>query len=310
VSQPRYYFPVTALILLAAPFAAWAGTRARGLRSLATAAIAAVLFTVALSALNRAAGRWTRAHDTPIEYRFELRDESGRARIRCRTANAGIWAWSLKRDERPVSFFRPDPAPGDVAEAVCELPGGPSAVPAMLEIDVPELVSQGFVRLALGRNGESPTIVDSDQLIRGRPIDVPLSPGPSARVTVQLQAAPHSAGRGLGHSASMTLRLQEGTPATAASLLTASPNPIQVCDGSGLGATRLTWAAPADSLVEVRVNSIGGDLFWPASRGGDWRTGRWVANGTVFLLVVPASGGTPARAIRSVSVGVTRDGCR
>lgn len=214
VNQPRYIYPVTALILLAAPLAAWVGRRELGGRRLALAAAAAVLCTVVLASLTTAAERWTRVHDTAIEYRFTLRDESGGERLRCRTVNAGIWSWYPKRDEKVVSFFRPDVAPGDVAEAACEVPAGSSVSPATLEIAASPEVTQGLLELSLGRDGQDPAVVDSSLLAGGRSIEVPLVPGPLARITVRLKAGDRVLGRGLGHAATMTLRLREPTPAS------------------------------------------------------------------------------------------------
>jgi len=213
VNQPRYIYPVTALILLAAPLAAWVGCRDLGVRRLVPVAVVAVLCTGALAFLTRSAERWTRAHDTPIEYRFALWDASGGERLRCRTANAGIWSWYPKRDEKAVSFFRPDVAPGDVAEAACEVPADANVSPAMLEIAVAPEVAQGFFELSVGRDGRDPAVVDSGLLAAGQPIGFPLAPGAPARITVRLKAGDRVRGRGLGHAATMTLRLREPTPA-------------------------------------------------------------------------------------------------
>jgi hypothetical protein len=212
VNQPRYIYPVTALILLAAPLAAWVGRRERGGRRLALAAAAAVLCTFALAFLTRIAERWTRAHDTPIEYRFALWDGSGGERLRCRTANAGIWSWYPKRDEKVVSFFRPDVAPGDVAEVACEVPAGSYVPPAALEIAVAPEVGRGLFELSLGRDGQDPAVVDSRLLADGRPIELPLVPGELSRITARLKAEDRAFGRGLGHAATMALRLREPTP--------------------------------------------------------------------------------------------------
>jgi hypothetical protein len=213
VNQPRYIYPVTALILLAAPLAAWVGGRDLGARRLAIVGLAAVLCTAALSVLTGIAERWTCVHDTPIEYRFTLWDESGEARLRCRTANAGIWSWYPKRDEKAVSFFRPDVAPGDVAEAACEVPAGSSVAPAALEIAVSPDVAQGLFELSLGRDGQFPAVVGSNVLAGGQPVEVPLVAGPLSRITVRLRAGRDVLGRGLGHAATMTLRLRKPTPA-------------------------------------------------------------------------------------------------
>ena len=305
VSQPRYYYPVTALVLLALPVAVRAASRARGVRLVAIAAVAALPLTAGLERLTEAAGRYTRAHDEPVEYRFSLRDGAGKERVRCRTENAGIWAWSLPPAERPVSFFRPDPGAGDVAEVTCELAGD---APATLEVDVPSLAASGLVELSVRRSDAEPEAVD----VRvGEPstIALPLDPGERARATIRLRRTGLAPEREVGHAATATLRLRADDGQEPAALLAARPNPIPVCDATALGETTLTWTAPPETLVEVRVGSVRGELFWPASRGGERRTGKSVADGTEFLLVVPASAGVPARVAGKVLVRLTRDGC-
>src|SRR5689334_11654417 len=42
-----------------------------------------------------------------------------------------------------------------------------------------------------------------------------------------------------------------GCPSTRSGTLTITPNPIQVCDGSGLGALSLSWNATGVSSVSV-----------------------------------------------------------
>ena len=46
---------------------------------------------------------------------------------------------------------------------------------------------------------------------------------------------------------------------------TADPNPIKVCDGSGLGITTLAWKAPGVGVAEIHVNAPDGPLL---ARGG------------------------------------------
>jgi len=74
----------------------------------------------------------------------------------------------------------------------------------------------------------------------------------------------------------------------AASTISGSPDPVQVCDGSGLAQITLSWNA-ADinppPRVEVRVGSPGGSLFAAGMATGSAVTGKWVANGTTFILV-------------------------
>lgn len=91
-----------------------------------------------------------------------------------------------------------------------------------------------------------------------------------------------------------------GTPAAA---LTANPNPIQVCDGSGLGVTTLRNGSAAPGATDIRVGSADGKLFATLGRGGTAETGKWVRDGMQFYLV------NGSRTLGTVTVGVTRDGC-
>ena len=95
--------------------------------------------------------------------------------------------------------------------------------------------------------------------------------------------------------------------------LTAAPNPIQVCDGSGLGVTTLSWSASGVSTVSLRVNSPSGAAFSPSSPpSGSATTGKWIGDGTVLYLQ-DISGGLPltsANTLASVTVPVTTAGCQ
>jgi len=93
--------------------------------------------------------------------------------------------------------------------------------------------------------------------------------------------------------------------------ITADPNPIKVCDGSGLGITKLTFSADGPSVVEVRVSSPDGGLLSHTGPASTATTGKWVSNGSVFYLQ-DVSGGKPLTAentITTLTVGVTSEGC-
>lgn len=93
--------------------------------------------------------------------------------------------------------------------------------------------------------------------------------------------------------------------------ITADPNPIKVCDGSGLGKTKLNYSAKGPSFVEVRVGSPGGALLAQTGPVATATTGKWVSNGMVFYLQ-DISGGkptTPENTLATVTVGVTTEGC-
>ena len=116
---------------------------------------------------------------------------------------------------------------------------------------------------------------------------------------------------GCGRTADPASATAASSPAAPAPLgtITASPNPIQVCDGSGLGVTHLAWQGPAGRAVEVRLNKPDGTLFARTGSLGEADTGKWVVNGTVFYLVDPSSGAAQP-VMATVKVGVTKAGCQ
>jgi hypothetical protein len=93
------------------------------------------------------------------------------------------------------------------------------------------------------------------------------------------------------------------TPPTGS--VRATPNPIPVCDGSGLGATRLTWSFPVTGTVEIRLGTATGRLLARVRPSGSATTGKWVSNGTVFVFKELSTG----RVLGSVTVTITTQGC-
>ena len=93
--------------------------------------------------------------------------------------------------------------------------------------------------------------------------------------------------------------------------ISASPNPIVVCDGSGQGTTKLTWSASGATSLEVHIGSPTGTLFAQSGFSGSKTTDNTVTNGTVFYLQ-DVSGGLPltaANTLATVTVTVTSSGC-
>ncbi|MCH8820487.1 MAG: hypothetical protein IIB03_09250, partial [Acidobacteria bacterium] len=100
---------------------------------------------------------------------------------------------------------------------------------------------------------------------------------------------------------SLIFSIDERAPAE----LTADPNPIQVCDGSGVGQTTLSWSAPGVNATEIRIGELNGQPFTSGGSTGSESTGRWVQNGMVFCLVDSFAG----VALASVVVSLTDSGC-
>src|SRR5262249_23375638 len=93
--------------------------------------------------------------------------------------------------------------------------------------------------------------------------------------------------------------------------ISASPNPIQVCDGTGLGATTVTWTSTGTTAVEIHINSPAGTLLKRSGPSGSAATGKTVSNGTVFYLQDVSNGLplTAANTLATITVGVTTTGC-
>ena len=85
--------------------------------------------------------------------------------------------------------------------------------------------------------------------------------------------------------------------------LVASPNPVPVCDMSGLGATLMEWG-DLDAF-EIHMGTADGQLFAATSGAGSTMTGKWVRDGTTFVLVDKASGDT----VQTLEVNATALGC-
>jgi hypothetical protein len=91
--------------------------------------------------------------------------------------------------------------------------------------------------------------------------------------------------------------------------ITANPSPIQVCDGSGLGVTTLSWTSTGTSVVEVHLDEPNGMLVASGGSSGTVTTGKWVGNATQFFLQ-DVSGGLPLTAGNTLAtVTVYLAGC-
>jgi len=92
----------------------------------------------------------------------------------------------------------------------------------------------------------------------------------------------------------------------------ADPNPIQVCDGSGLGVTTLTYTfLPPVEVVEVRVGSPAGVQMGQSKSGDIVKTGKWVSDGMIFYLQDVSNGKslTPDNTLATVTINITTARC-
>ncbi len=92
--------------------------------------------------------------------------------------------------------------------------------------------------------------------------------------------------------------------------LSASPNPIQVCDSSGQGAPTLTWSATGVTAVQIRRGAPNGPLVGSGGTSGS-AIANQTTNGTVFYLQ-NVTGGLPltsANTLTTATVTITQQGC-
>jgi hypothetical protein len=98
-----------------------------------------------------------------------------------------------------------------------------------------------------------------------------------------------------------------GVAEANAAALSGVPDPVQVCDGTGLAQMTIAWNA-ADSnptQVEIHVGSATGQLFAAGLAVGSAVTGKWVSNGTIFFLV----GGADKKVLAQYTARLTTSGC-
>jgi hypothetical protein len=202
VSQPRYFMPMVALILLAVPITLATAERPSRRRLLLGAGFVALPFTAAIAVAARVTEQWTQRHDAPISYRFEIPEPSGQVRFACVTENAGRWSWFPELTEKTLSFFDPDPSPGEVAGAVCDLRDPAAVREATLRLSVPSSFAgqTGRFMLTVTSNGVAKLQADVGALVPGQPVEVRLPLEDNPRVAVRLQALSPEPGWGWGHA--------------------------------------------------------------------------------------------------------------
>lgn len=146
--------------------------------------------------------------------------------------------------------------------------------------------------------------------LKGREMKPPTNPGLVLVITVSLLSFAGCSNNPPAPPAAAT------SPAAAASTapgvsFTADPNPIKVCDGSGLGVTSLYWKTPAIKEVEIHINAPDGPLLARGGAEGKGQTQKWVANGMVFYLqdTTGMDKTLAERTIGTLTVHLTTEGC-
>ena len=95
-------------------------------------------------------------------------------------------------------------------------------------------------------------------------------------------------------------------PRSHESTLWTVPAPLPICDGSGLGIVEVHWKLERPLDVLIRVGSADGKLFLQGGPEGHAPTGKWVRDGTRFVLQDHGSGEVLGETI----IRSTTAGCR
>lgn len=93
------------------------------------------------------------------------------------------------------------------------------------------------------------------------------------------------------------------TPIPPSGPIWLSPNPIVVCDGSGVGASTLRWQAFSSSSIQIRRGSAQGSLLFQGMPIGSLNV--QVSNDTIFYIVASST----RFVLGSVRAVVTSQGC-
>jgi hypothetical protein len=78
------------------------------------------------------------------------------------------------------------------------------------------------------------------------------------------------------------------------------PDPVPVCDKTGLGRGTLSWSVTGSEDVEIRMESPHGTLFAKGGARGSAKTEDWVQKGVVFYLQ-DVTGGAPLDAAHTIA---------
>ena len=101
-------------------------------------------------------------------------------------------------------------------------------------------------------------------------------------------------------------------PAGKHAAIVIDPNPVKVCDNSGIGMTAVAFTIePPIKAVDVRVGSPTGGQLASLAGSGYAFTGNWVTDGLVFYLQDITDGKplTPENTLATATAKVTTEGC-
>jgi hypothetical protein len=132
---------------------------------------------------------------------------------------------------------------------------------------------------------------DGPLFVRGGPQGTATASG-WARDGLEFFLQDVSQGQPLTTQFTITTQTLRTSGAQAGVSFQASPNPILVTSGAGLGSTTLYWNAPAAGTVEIHVGAPQGPLMAQGGSQGTASASGWVSDGLTFYLQ-DVSGGKP-----------------
>jgi hypothetical protein len=127
----------------------------------------------------------------------------------------------------------------------------------------------------------------------------------------QSQSAPLTSPTAAAPTSTSLAPSPEPTKTFRTGSITATPNPVKVCDGSNSGITTLSWAISSPGSAHVHVNAPDGPVFSQTGNEGRSITGKWVTDGMVFYLQDGSSERPTAAAntIATATIKLTTAGC-
>jgi hypothetical protein len=210
VAQPRYFVPVTALVLLSLGLAAaWPGARPTA-EQWARAAVLGTLSVSALLVAGRRAEAYVVRAEEQLVYTFTVQDRSRAGRLRC-VVREGLLTM-VRRGEATIRTLHVDPMPGETAVAECQVDAMKDEARLAFEFD-DTYASGGWpdrMRQSVEVDGREVSTHDLAAMPWSGRIRIPLDDeagNRSTRVVLRVAAGQPDAGYGWGIAAATAFRL-------------------------------------------------------------------------------------------------------
>jgi hypothetical protein len=213
VVQGRYFLAATALELLVIALAMWEVRRHKNARFTATMAVAAagIAFGLLILPPRLAASVQRQDIDSQRIYRFVLEPSEGGATLACRVDRGLLTALDPPRTAA-LRSLQSDPAPGDLAVAICDLSGSGTPAPMTLQL-LDAYAPGGFPDRMMQR-----VRIDGSEIfahdIAKEPgsgwAKIPLGmvgAGTSRKVVIEIEAVRPDAGPGWGNAAQTVFQI-------------------------------------------------------------------------------------------------------